>query len=494
MPIASTARHQAGTGECATKRTSRRILSGMPTDQLVFTHAECVCNEVMALSNRHQAPAPPARREWRELLVAPGMDGQVEPWSRKKVVAHYDGGKRSRYDNARISLESEHLTERDGNIRMFLKADKYHFDEDVRIKAPRCIQFRRERYGLELGRFVHAIEEELYPTTLDCSETPVFAKCRNFEQRASDLLAKSKVFADPVYLLLDQTNWDSHVNSTLLEYEHQLYLSKCPNKYFAFLLNMQKHNKGGTRNGTRFSTKATRMSGDMNTALGNCVVNYGLLYTWAKEAKLRCCFYIDGDDSVVVMEKTDMEKARLLDPATWFLNWGMESKVEWAYQFEHCEFCQCRPVFDGLAYRMVRNPERFCIRSGWTVNPHPEAFFPKLVASIAKCEMATHPGIPVVFPLAAKMLEASGLRPDMKVWRGLDSYQRAKHEAWAPDRAHLISRPITMESRLSLEAAWSIPVLKQLEMEASELRLAHTSPEDWATYLLHFAGDNHVGL
>lgn len=463
----------------------------MPTDEIVFTHSDCVCNEILALTCRHQAEAPGAERSWKELAVPDQLLHRVEPWSRERVVQHYTGGKRARFDRARESLEREPLVMEDTRIRMFLKADKYHAGEDCRIKAPRCIQFRRERYGLELGRYIHPIEKDVYQA-VDASGTSVFAKSRNSVQRAADLATKAGDFADPVFLLLDQSNWDAHVNKTLLEYEHQLYLRKCPSRLLQFLLRAQRTNVGATKNGTKFTTPGTRMSGDMNTALGNCVINYALLYTWALEAGIDARFYIDGDDSVVVFAAEDRRKAESLDPAAWFLRWGMESKVDWTTEFEQCEFCQCRPVWDGIGWRMVRNPERFMIRSQWTVNPHHPNFFPKLVASIAKCEMACSPGVPIVNSLAVEMLRASGLSPDVRVWKGIDAYHRAKLEAWHPDRAHLSVRAITQESRLSMERAWGIPPAQQVEWESRTLSLSHTTAEDWATYLKHFAGDNQL--
>jgi len=459
----------------------------MPTSEIVVTHSDCVCNEELALTCRHQARVPNAQRSWEELDVTEDSLTPIQPWTRKKVIDYYGGAKRKEFERAYDSLMADPLEHKDGQVRMFLKADKYHAGETFRVKAPRCIQFRTKRYGLELGKYVHPMEHDLYANVLDGSGTPVYAKSRNSVQRASDLLEKSREFDNPVFLLLDQSNWDAHVNKALLKYEHSLYLRKCPSHELAKLLKYQLTNRGATKNGTRYQTAGTRMSGDMNTALGNCVINYALLHTWAREAGIKACFYVDGDDSVVVFDKQDVAKAAALDPATWFLGWGMESKVEWAFQLEHCEFCQCRPVWDGVGWRMVRNPERFMIRSQWTTLPHHENFFPRLVTSIGRCELASAIGVPIIQALALSMIEAGGAH---KTWRQLDAYKRARMEAWQPDRAHLAVRAVTEESRASMEVAWGITPAEQVAMEKSCLKLALTSQADWATYLLHFAGDN----
>jgi len=327
----------------------------------------------------------------------------------------------------------------------------------------------------------------VYESALDASGTPVFAKCRNSVQRAADLWEKASEFAEPVFVLLDQSNWDAHVNATLLEFEHRLYLRKCPRAELRQLLSWQTQNSGATKNGTKYQTKATRMSGDMNTALGNCVINYGLLYNWTVEAGVKACFYIDGDDSVVVVDRKDAVKLSELDPAKWFLQFGMESKVEWATEFEQCEFCQCRPVWDGVGWRMVRNPERFLLRSEWTVQPHAVSFLPRLVTSVGRCELACGIGIPVIQPLSLAMIKAGG---NHKTWRGLEAYKRAAMERWSPDRAERAAREITAESRASFEKAWGISPEEQVAMESAQLQLSGTTQDDWAQYLSHFAGDN----
>lgn len=459
----------------------------LPEPRIVITHSDCVCNEVLALACRHQATVPEPTRPWTDLLVPPGMSEPVEPWSRRRVVEYYGGSKRKEFERAYESLQTDPLVEEDGKVRMFLKMDKYECGAEFKPKAPRCIQFRQKRYGLELGRYVHPLEQELYNSTVDASGTHVFAKCRNSEQRAADLWEKANEFVEPVFVLLDQTNWDAHVNATLLEYEHQTYLRKCPRTELRQLLNWQRQNNGATKNGTKYQTRYTRMSGDMNTALGNCVINYGLLYSWTMEAGVKACFYIDGDDSVVVVDRKDAVKLSELDPAKWFLNFGMEAKVEWATEFEHCEFCQSRPVWDGLGWKMVRNPERFLLRSEWTVQPHQPEFIPRLVSSVGKCELASGIGIPVVQSLSLAMIEASG---DHKLWKGLDSYRKAKMERWAPERAQRAVREVTAESRASFEKAWGISAEEQVEMEAAKLSLSATTQDDWAHYLSHFAGDN----
>lgn len=460
------------------------------SDDIIVTHADCVCNEELALSCRHQAAVPVARRKWTELWCDPQMTDPVAPWTRRRLVEHYAGTKRKEFERAYESLKDDPFEAFDARIRMFLKADKYEGGSSWKAKAPRCIQFRSKRFGLEMGRYIHPIEKDIYDRTKDVSHTPVFAKGRNSTQRAADLKAKASHFANPVYLLLDQSNWDAHVNRTLLAFEHQLYRRKCSSRELSQLLQRQLVNRGATKNGTKYQTNGTRMSGDCNTALGNCVINYALLSTWAREAGITAAFYVDGDDSVLIYDRSQQDAVDALPVAGWFLQWGMESKVEQTQQWEHCEFCQCRPVWDGLGWRMVRNPQRVMVRSEWTVMPYPDAFIPKLIASVGRCEAACNLGIPVLQALAWKLVELGGTHH--KTWSKLDAFYKAKDEVWTPDKVERGLREISMESRISFEEAWGITVSEQLDMERAELRFSGLTQHDLDTYHARFAGDNHL--
>jgi len=210
--LAVGARYASGSGLCLTRRYSRRILAGMPTTgDIVVTHSDCVCNEELALSCRHQARVPVANRAWRELWVDPQMCDRVAPWARRRIVDRLDGAKRREMERAYKSLGTDPLEPHDAKVRMFLKADKYECGDAWKAKAPRCIQFRSKRYGLELSRYLHPIEADVYEKTLDVSGTQVFAKGRNSLQRAADLEKKAQSFSQPTFLLMDQSNWDAHV-------------------------------------------------------------------------------------------------------------------------------------------------------------------------------------------------------------------------------------------------------------------------------------------
>jgi len=439
----------------------------------VWTHKGCVCNERVALAARHQVDDGARFDKTKGNVIYKYLKkmsvGKIKPKSQEQILEWYSGAKRRQFEAARDSLRRDEFDPKvDGRVSMFLKADKYH---DPEVKAPRCIQFRNKRYCLRLARFLNPIEHAVYQI-LDDNDTRVIAKARNSEERAADLWKKWQSFSDPIALCCDHSKFDAHVGRELLEAEHRFYLDsirKVDGKQeLKELLKCQLVNKGITRNGTKFVTVATRMSGDMNTGLGNSVLNTAMLNSWLGEAKVHGSVYVDGDDSVVIVERTDLYKLSL----DWFERFGMRTKVEIADEFELVEFCQSRPIWNGRSYRMIRNPLRVLARLPWVTRKFAPHMVPQYLASVGRCELALGSGYPVLQYIGNSLAALS----DAKTMRSLDVFYAARRERFGPDRA--ILRPVTPEARNSFARAWGISVAEQLRLEACTVALETTGTDE----------------
>jgi len=218
---------------------------------------------------------------------------------------------------------------------------------------------------------------------------------------------------------------------------------------------MQMRNRGGTKNGTQYYTPGTRMSGEASTALGGTVLNILLLRAWL--GAIRHCMYVDGDDSVVIIERDD--RALLPDLATTMRAMCMHTKLEQSTEvFEEVEFCQSRPVEVGGRWRMVRNPLRVLSRAGWSVLPMPPSLVHRWVRSVGLCEMVLGRGVPILQRLGELMAQ-----------RGSGRYYMTDKHYEARKLQHSIDRvqPIDVEyaTRLSFERAWGVDPQTQMLIE-----------------------------
>lgn len=282
------------------------------------------------------------------------------------------GSKRRMYQRAVETLKDVPLMKKDVQMSSFVKIEPANHTRKG-DPVPRLIQPRGVRYNALLARFLKPQEHHIYSRAAQLrwrrpTSTPVILKCYNQRERAAIIEEKFKAFVEPCAVMCDASRFDQHVSPEALAWEHQVYLawfshaSESDKDELAKLLSMQLENTGHCRakDGTyiRYVRKGCRMSGDMNTALGNCLLTTCLLYGLHKLLGIDMEVAVDGDDSVIIIERANL-KALEDVIGCHFRRAGFTLVVEKAvFRLEHIDFCQCHPVFNGAHYIMCRNPSR----------------------------------------------------------------------------------------------------------------------------------------
>jgi len=451
---------------CEDARVTRKLFDWSERDSsLVWTHKSCACNERVALCLRHQVDDGARFEPGVEPILLQEMlklVKQCEPISKMAIAMGYSGAKRMLALRAIESFQVESLDLReDAKVRMFLKDDKYHTEE---MKAPRCIQYRSKRYAITLAQYTYPIEHAIYKHRRE--GVRCFAKGRNLEERAADLKQAWELFQQPVAWLLDHSKFDAHITKEHIRCATKLN-SNCfkdsgHKRFVRKLMLAQRENKGSTKNGTKFRTRYTRMSGDQNTGLDNSTINYSMISLVLQWARVRGTIYVDGDDSVVIVEKRDLSKLAVKQ----FERFGMVTKEEFAWEFEHVEFCQTRPVWNGCKWIMTRNPDRVLDRINWTVKKFPVCLDQKYIRSVLLGESAINEGVPVLGPLSNQLL--AGMKPTKGKLMDVDTDVYVKQ--LGKEKGVLYYREPTDESRLSYFEAWGVSPLEQMRLEIMTMR------------------------
>lgn len=353
-------------------RLPKRVydIRGLPGKGVIWTHANDVANLVESLHERVLGKTVDGLFE-RTLLPEEGafrsqglrdfgsgvkraLGRYSLPVTTGQFLSHYRGQKRRQYERAVTSLESKPLQRADSYPSIFLKAEKWHEHKPCRV-----ISARGPRYGTELGRYLQPLEPRVYQAIDGVWGSATIMKGYTPERRAAVVHGHWNSFEDPVAVGLDFSKFDQHISQEALRYEHGMYLHAYGgDSKLQQLLSWQLTNVcyANLRDGrVKYKVKGGRMSGDMNTAMGNCIISAGLLWAYAAESGCVIRAVVDGDDSVAFMERRTLTRF-LSGIEGWMAKRGFKLVMEEpVFCINQVEFCQCR-YMGTVPPTMVRNP------------------------------------------------------------------------------------------------------------------------------------------
>lgn len=282
----------------------------------------------------------------------------VQKMSTSQFVDTYLGRKRRLYERAAESLRDNPISPKDAIVQAFIKDEKTNLDRKD-DPCPRIIQPRSARFNLEIGVYLKPLEKAIFRAVNSVFRGVTIMKGLNAEERAAALRRKWESFKDPVAVLLDAKRFDQHVHVMMRDFEDETWMRAVGDRHLARLLSMRRKNRVYARaadGGFKYSVLGKRMSGDMDTALGNCFTMCAMTWTFMNNLGISGCYANDGDDGVLFVERENLQTV-LDEYEAQFLSWGFTMTLEGvAERFEHIEFCQARPIWNGSYWRMVRDP------------------------------------------------------------------------------------------------------------------------------------------
>lgn len=388
------------------------------------------------------------------------------PCTLDQFVQLYAGDRRQKvYAAAVEDLKLREVCQQDAYLTTFVKAEKINLTKKS-DPAPRVIQPRTPRYNSEVGCYVKQLEKRLYRGMAEVFGETTVLKGYNAADSGKLLREKWERYRDPVAVGLDASRFDQHVSAEALEWEHSVYEAcfyPSDRKKLRRLLQWQVNNRGTARASDghiKYKVRGCRMSGDMNTALGNCLLMCAMVWTYLQEKGVMGSLANNGDDCVVIMERKDLSKFSC-GLAEWFLEMGFTMKVESPVDiFEKIEFCQTHPIWHPDGWLMCRDGLVAMAKDCHTVLPLKEGKFAQgWATAIGECGLALSGGVPIFQAFYSRLLLAGG------------GVHMGKHPALESGFARLASgmqrrvRPVMDETRVSFWEAFGILPSQQERLE-----------------------------
>lgn len=441
-------------------------------------HASCWCTELESLRKRVFVDSPPTTMQGALKSVAKRTaqcfsQWALRPWSVVEVKESMPKAKQKLYQQALESLEVDAFGQKwDREISLFVKADKLTFKESTPDK-PRAIQSRPPRFNLVVGTIVKPLEHAAYRWKgfrRGVKRTQVFAKGLCPVRRGRLLQAKVANFDEPVVISLDASSFDASVTIDMLRLLHRTYKeSIVVSEEVAAALEWQLRNKGKTSHGAKYRIKGNRMSGDPDTAFGNCLTTWFIVVAAMKRTGVKKWdTLIDGDDCVLIVERRDFPGEEAIIDA--WRNCGFNltmdiTGLKGPVVPEEIEFCRGRCIVgESGRWNLVRDVRRAVATFGVThkYNDNFEVYLDVLKGS-AMGELTVSGDVPCISFLAwetYKRLEDRKARFDTDFdYKYQVRYALPKLAAKEPK--------VDWATRVSVERAWGISIAQQLEFESS---------------------------
>lgn len=403
--------------------------------------------------------------------------------TRTQFVQSRPAEKRKVYMNALQSLKRLPVRKRDARIdSAFVKCEKINGKKGD--PAPRIIQPRSPRYNLEVGCYLTAAEHHIYKAIDALWGGPTVMKGYNAEQLGGHIADAWNEFKDPVALGLDASRFDQHVSVEALEFEHGIYNAIFKDDQLARLLSWQLLNEGIARADDaifKYSKPGSRMSGDMNTSLGNIIIMTLMVRWFLESRRVKGRLINNGDDCTLIFERADLE--RVLDGLhAWFLQYGFNIVQEPVVDvIERIEFCQMHPVLVGDQFIMVRNFAQSLSKDAISIRSRNAIEMRSWLWCVGKCGLAIASGVPVQQSYYECLLRAGS---QGKRWKNVGDNNSGLSRFSSGMSAQ--SREVLPATRASFQRAFGIQPSEQvsLEMAYSQLEIQVEAPTSKYNYNL----------
>lgn len=399
---------------------------------------------------------------------------------------NYRGRKLRIYQSARDHVLARTYGSNFGALKTFIKHEKI-LVKNKRL-VPRVIQPRSPEYNVCVGRYIRQLEHRVYNIIDRLWGGPTVMKGLNCTQQGRAISSAWSSFSQPVAVMLDAVRFDQHVSVPMLSWEHSIYLEFFPPVYrpeLEWLLSMQLFNRGRINcpdGSLSYNVDGCRASGDMNTAMGNVLIMCAIILSFVRKYNVKARLINNGDDCCLIVERAQLPVIQ--EHLVNFIGQlGFIIDVEgYALNLENVKFCQTHPVYDGVNWVMVRDPNVAISKDVTILRRWSDKEYRAYLHELGVSGLAAYGNMPVWSSFYACLCRA--IAPE-HVTAGLRAHVRGPIDESGLGRlAHGVDNmgEVTWQARASFALAFGIPpdVQRCLEVKYSKLQpgngILHAGP------------------
>lgn len=385
--------------------------------------------------------------------LSPDCDTSIESWLLK---TNYPEARANELRQLWAKNEGI-LTPGDFVVKSFIKDETYE-----EYKHARIINSRTDMFKCAVGPIFRLIEEVVF-------KHPAFIKKIPVADRPA-YIKKMLVREGAKYFWADFTSFESHFTPEIMR-----------NVEFVMYRHMVQHLPGGSDfmklmeevlagenicvlRYLLVKVLGRRMSGEMNTSLGNGFTNLMLLLFLFSELGEEVHPAVEGDDS----NSSYMKRCPTVQD---FADLGFTIKCGSEDNFEEMSFCGM--VFDPSDLVNVTNPIKVLATFGWARSAYTR-YGPKKLNVLLRCKALSYlhqyPGAPIIQSLALYALRVTrgvDVRHFIKNDRAMSIWERNEYmAAYEAYKVGLPTRDVPINTRLLVERLYNITADQQRKAES----------------------------
>lgn len=337
-------------------------------------------------------------------------------------------------------------------------------------KYPRGINSRSDEFKCVFGPYIKAMEELIY-------SHPAFIKHVPVRNRAAYV---DEYIYEPghVYMATDYSQYESHFTKEIMEHvEFVVYnhlMSNNRNNNFQACLKILSGMNECSFRAFKVSLQATRMSGEMNTSLGNGISNFFLtMFVLHKRGykidEIRTV--VEGDDGLT---KVDPRNVPTSDD---FKRLGFTIKIDVYDQISDASFCGL--VYDPTDKQTITDPRDVIQNFYWLDSLRYGRASNRRLMELMRCKALSalyqYPGCPIIKAMAGHMLRITKNIKHKPEWvnaydsvidmEAINQLTTGMYTLRDDVVKSLLDLPIGMGSRLLVEGKYKLDVRTQLGLE-----------------------------
>ena len=372
-------------------------------------------------------------------------------------------------------------------VKIFTKDEPY-----PEYKYFRAIWARSDYFKTIFGPICKKMEEKVFKLPYFIKKIPV----KDRPQFIMDMVFREGY----AYCSTDFSQFESHFDSVLMNdcefelYEYLLEKHQNKNQIWPFIKKVLAGTNYGTNKYFDLTVQAKRMSGEMNTSLGNGFSNLMFLLFAAEEYDIEMTMpVVEGDDGLFGV------KGNL--PEQHFIDLGLTVKLEVHESINTASFCGL--IFDPVEKKVITEPFKVLCETPWLGNSYLFSSREKLKGLLKSKALSIcwqYPGCPIVYKYGLRLLtllsDVEFVKPRYSYWESLRFENAMRHLS---EYGFPLEEP-GLSTRYLMEAKFGVSVENQLRIEAdidnmtldselsvtAELHVPQVWRDNYRNYQRHF--------